>query len=83
MAGVGEPPAFFGTFVLVKLTADLVAVSAAIASARRASHGVPGWLARLGARLDPERKFAQAFREHMARARKKELAGTEADEEVY
>jgi hypothetical protein len=83
MAGVGEPPAFFGTFVLVKLTADLVAVSAAIASARRASEGVPGRLARLGARLDPEGKFAQGFREHMARAREKELAGTEADEEVY
>jgi hypothetical protein len=83
MGWLGTPPAFFGTFALVKLAADLTAVAATRDTRGKDLHGPPALVVRVLARLDPDGGLVADFLDRLGRARRGEAGGTRADEEAY
>lgn len=81
MVWLGTPPAFFATFAVMKLVADLVAVTSTRDATGEELRGAPALIVRALTRLDPEGRLAADFLDHLARARERDRPGTRADDE--
>lgn len=63
----GRPSAFFGTFVVMKLAADVIGLWTGRRSDSTPSTPLPGWASRILAQAHPNRDHEAEWREHLAR----------------
>lgn len=78
LAWIGQAPAFFGTFAVMKLAADGIGLLARRDPDWTPSKEPPAWAAWLSSRANPRHDFDASWREHLERER----ARAEEDEEV-